>query len=66
VAHPIPGWATLVDIDVKKGKIASTNFYPDTNPSVATEAMSTTKGLAVQVSVIRSGSEFDIGPYLAK
>jgi hypothetical protein len=52
--------------DQKKGKIASQSFYPGTKPNAANEATAATNGLSVQVSVIKSGSEFDVGPYLSK
>ncbi len=55
-----------VDIDLRKSKISSSNFRPDSDPSVATEARRTANELDVQVSVIKTGSEFDVGPYLTR
>jgi hypothetical protein len=53
-----------VQAEVTKGKIPSHHFYPNNAPSVAVEAASETGELAVQVSLIRRGSPFDLGPYL--
>jgi Domain of unknown function (DUF4157) len=52
--------------DVAKGKISSSNFYPDAKPSVAAEAAGAAGKLDTQISLIKAGSEFDVGPYLKK
>ncbi|TMQ17151.1 MAG: hypothetical protein E6J91_10650 [Deltaproteobacteria bacterium] len=52
--------------DLKKGKIASSNFFGGNDPPVAVEVSGVGTSLQAQVSVIRTGSEFDIGPYLNK
>ncbi len=52
--------------DLEKGKISSANFYPDHDPSVAREAQSAADRLDVQISIVKSGSAFDIGPYLPR
>jgi Domain of unknown function (DUF4157) len=52
--------------DIAKGKISSSNFYPDGKPSVAAEAAGAAGSLDTQVSLIKAGSEFDVGPYLKK
>jgi hypothetical protein len=52
--------------DVGKGKISSSNFYPDAKPSVANEMAGAAGSLDAQVSVIKAGTEFDVGPYLNK
>jgi hypothetical protein len=55
----------LVD-DMNKGKIASSNFFGANEPTVAREVSGAGTSLDAQVSIIRAGSEFDLGPYLNK
>jgi hypothetical protein len=50
--------------DLKKGKIASSNFFGGNNPTVGHEVSGAGTSLQAQVSVIRTGSDFDLGPYL--
>jgi hypothetical protein len=56
---------TVVD-DMNKGKIASSNFFGANEPAVAREVSGVGTSLDAQVSIIRAGSEFDLGPYLNK
>jgi hypothetical protein len=58
--------AKMVVDDMNKGKIASSNFYGAKSPPVAQELSGVGTTLDAQVSVIRAGSEFDLGPYLNK
>lgn len=58
--------AKLVEGDMAKGKISSSSFHPEGNPSAAKEAESATSKMSVQISVIQQGTEFDVGPYLKK
>lgn len=55
-----------LNADAAKGKISSSNFYPDTKPSAANEAAGAAGTLDTQISIIKAGSEFDVGPYLKK
>lgn len=52
--------------DAAKGKISSSSFYPQNKPSAAAEVAGAAGALDAQISVIRAGSEFDVGPYLKK
>ena len=58
--------AKAVVDDMNKGKIASSNFYGAKSPLVAQELSGVGTTLDARVSVIRAGSEFDLGPYLNK
>jgi len=58
--------AKAVVDDMNKGKIASSNFYGANDPLVAHEVSGVGTSLDAQVSIIRAGSEFDLGPYLNK
>lgn len=61
-----PKAIAALSADLKKGKISSSSFYPDTSPTVAQEMAGSAGKLDTQVSVVRAGSEFDLGPYLDK
>lgn len=54
---------------IAKHKIPSYEFYPDTNPSLASKVKQYTLGadgkpLDVQATLIVQGSDFDVGPFL--
>jgi Neuraminidase (sialidase) len=62
-AAPDKKSADAITADMKKGKISSPSFYPKVKPTAAQDA-GTVGALGAQVSVIKAGSEFDVGPYL--
>lgn len=57
---------TALTADMEKGKISSPSFHPDTKPTAAQEVAGAAGVLDAQISVIRTGSEFDVGPYMNK
>ena len=59
-----PQRVKVIADDLKKGKVASSNFFGNNDPLVAHEISGVGTPLQAQVSVIRAGSEFDLGPYL--
>jgi hypothetical protein len=50
--------------DMEKGKISSQRFAPVQNPTVGQALYGKAGNMKVQASLIRRGSEFDVGPYL--
>jgi hypothetical protein len=50
--------------DMEKGKISSQKFAPVQNPTIGQALYNKAGNLKIQVSLIRRGSEFDVGPYL--
>ena len=51
--------------DIEKGKISSQRFAPVQKPTVGQSVYGKAGELDIQISIIRSGSEFDVGPYLS-
>jgi hypothetical protein len=51
--------------DMEKGKISSQRFAPVMKPTVGQSVYGKAGDLDIQVSIIKSGSEFDVGPYLS-
>jgi hypothetical protein len=49
---------------MEKGKISSQKFAPVQNPTIGQALYNKAGNLKIQVSLIRRGSEFDVGPYL--